>query len=103
MKTLIVGGGVAGLSAAMLLARDGHDVTVLELDASPPPADADTAWRDWDRRGVNQFRMLHFFQPRFRELMTAELPQVIRRLRCRGRVALQLGYQHSGGDDRRRP
>jgi 2-polyprenyl-6-methoxyphenol hydroxylase-like FAD-dependent oxidoreductase len=77
MKTLIVGGGVAGLSAAMLLARDRHDVTVLERDASPPPADADAAWSEWDRRGVNQFRMLHFFQPRFRELMTAELPQVI--------------------------
>jgi 2-polyprenyl-6-methoxyphenol hydroxylase-like FAD-dependent oxidoreductase len=77
VKALLVGGGVAGLSAAMLLAHDGHDVTVLERDAPPPPADADSAWADWDRRGVNQFRMLHYFQPRFRELMTAELPLVI--------------------------
>ena len=77
MKALMVGGGVAGLSAAMLLARDGHDVTLLERDPAPAPHDADTAWRDWDRRGVNQFRLLHFFQPRFRELMATELPEVV--------------------------
>jgi len=57
----------------MMLANDGHDVTVLERDpAQPPPPD--TAWDDWDRRGVNQFKMLHFFLPRFREVADAELP-----------------------------
>jgi len=30
-------------AAAMLLARDGHHVTVLERDPPPPPAPAD-AW-----------------------------------------------------------
>jgi 2-polyprenyl-6-methoxyphenol hydroxylase-like FAD-dependent oxidoreductase len=33
---VIVGGGVAGLTGAMLLARDGHRVTVLERDPAPP-------------------------------------------------------------------
>jgi 2-polyprenyl-6-methoxyphenol hydroxylase-like FAD-dependent oxidoreductase len=57
----------------MMLANDGHDVTVLERDpAQPPPPD--TAWDDWDRRGVNQFKMLHFFLARFREVADAELP-----------------------------
>ena len=37
MTILIVGGGICGLGAAMLLARDGHDVTVLERDADPVP------------------------------------------------------------------
>ena len=30
MKTVIVGAGFGGLAAAALLARDGHEVTVLE-------------------------------------------------------------------------
>ncbi|MGZ4671713.1 MAG: FAD-dependent oxidoreductase [Ilumatobacteraceae bacterium] len=72
-RILFVGGGVVGTCAAMMLANDGHDVTVLERDPSPPPS-PDTAWDDWDRRGVNQFRLLHFFLARFREVADAELP-----------------------------
>ena len=30
MRTVVIGGGVAGLASAALLARDGHEVTVLE-------------------------------------------------------------------------
>jgi 2-polyprenyl-6-methoxyphenol hydroxylase-like FAD-dependent oxidoreductase len=46
---------------------------VLERDPAPP-APPDVAWADWDRRGVNQFRLLHFFLARFREVADAELP-----------------------------
>ena len=38
MRIAVIGGGVAGLGAAHFLARDGHDVTVLERDATPLPA-----------------------------------------------------------------
>ena len=72
-RILFVGSGVVGTCAAMMLANDGHDVTVLERDPTPPPP-PDTAWDSWDRRGVNQFRMLHFFLARFREVADAELP-----------------------------
>ncbi len=34
MSVLIVGGGICGLGTALLLARDGHEVTVLDRDAS---------------------------------------------------------------------
>jgi 2-polyprenyl-6-methoxyphenol hydroxylase-like FAD-dependent oxidoreductase len=71
---VVIGGGVGGLVSGMLLARDGHDVTVLERDAAAPPASADDAWNGWDRRGVNQFRMIHLFLARFRQLLEKELP-----------------------------
>ena len=83
MNVVIIGGGLVGLSAAMLLARDGHGVTVLERDPAPPPAPAD-AWAVWERRGVNQFRLPHAFLPRFRELLDAELPDVRSALEAEG-------------------
>ena len=35
MRILIIGGGICGLGAALLLGRDGHEVTVLERDLGP--------------------------------------------------------------------
>ncbi len=72
-RVVFIGGGVVGTCAAMMLANDGHDVTVLERDPSPPPSPF-TAWDEWDRRGVNQFRLLHFLLPKFREVADTELP-----------------------------
>ena len=40
-KIVVVGGGVVALGTAMLLAGDGHQVTVLERDPDGPPADLD--------------------------------------------------------------
>ena len=88
-EILVVGGGMAGQTAAMLLAKDGHAVTVLERDAEAPPTSVDEAWAHWERRGVNQFRMLHFFLPRFREVLAARAPRCDRRHRRERRVALQ--------------
>ncbi len=83
-KVLIVGGGVAGLSTGMLLAKDGHEVVLVERDAAPPAPDPDGAWDGWERRGVNQFRMLHYFQPRFRQLLESELPDAVTALDADG-------------------
>jgi 2-polyprenyl-6-methoxyphenol hydroxylase-like FAD-dependent oxidoreductase len=60
----------------MLLARDGHQVTVLERDPAAPPPHADAAWEGWQRRGVNQFRLPHFMLPRWWSQLRAELPEV---------------------------
>jgi 2-polyprenyl-6-methoxyphenol hydroxylase-like FAD-dependent oxidoreductase len=71
---VMVGGGFVGLCAAMMLGRDGHHVTVVERDPAPPPPNATEAWDAWDRRGVNQFRLLHFLLARARAVADAELP-----------------------------
>lgn len=80
---LVLGAGMCGLSTAMLLARDGHQVTVLERDpAGPPPPGR--AWPEWQRPGVNQFRLPHLMSARWRTEMGRELPEVLDELIAAG-------------------
>jgi 2-polyprenyl-6-methoxyphenol hydroxylase-like FAD-dependent oxidoreductase len=89
-RILILGAGLGGLGTAMLVAREGHEVTVLERDpAAPPrPEHADAAWEDWQRRGVSQFRLPHFMMPRWWGLLRAELPEVRPSLEAAGALHL---------------
>ncbi len=80
---LVLGAGVNGLCAALLLARDGHRVTVLERDAAPAP-EPDGAWDGWDRGGCAQFRLPHYLLPRFRHLLAEVLPDVAAALAAAG-------------------
>ena len=86
-RVVMIGGGVVGLCGALMLGRDGHDVTVLERDPAPPTS-PDTAWTDWERRGVNQFRLLHYFAPRFRGVMEENLPEVVQALEDAGALRM---------------
>lgn len=79
----MAGGGACGLLAAMLLAKDGHEVVVLERDPAPPPPPAD-AWDVWERTGVTQFRLPHGLLSRFQRDARIELPAVVDRLRDEG-------------------
>lgn len=74
---VVLGAGVCGLQVAMLLAEDGHRVTVLERDDAPAPGGAGEAWDAWRRRGVTQFGLPHFLLPRWRMLAEAALPAVV--------------------------
>jgi hypothetical protein len=68
----------------MLLARDVHDVTLLECDPQDPPYSADGAWLLWRRRGVPQFRQPHNLLPRYRAIVEHELPEVFAALEGAG-------------------
>jgi 2-polyprenyl-6-methoxyphenol hydroxylase-like FAD-dependent oxidoreductase len=89
-RIVVIGGGVVALGAAMILAADDHEVLVLERDPAGPPEDPAQAWELWQRPGVNQFRLPHVFQGRFRAILEAELPGVAKDLEAAGALRSNL-------------
>jgi 2-polyprenyl-6-methoxyphenol hydroxylase-like FAD-dependent oxidoreductase len=88
-KVIVLGGGVCGLASALMLARDGHEVTLLERDPAPVPESPERAWERWERQGVAQFRQAHYMQPRGHHVLAAELPDVIAALEQAGATRLE--------------
>jgi 2-polyprenyl-6-methoxyphenol hydroxylase-like FAD-dependent oxidoreductase len=93
-SVIVVGGGPTGLASAMLLAREGHEVTILEKDPQSSPATALEAWNDWERTGVAQFRQAHVMHARFRHTLDAEFPGVRDDIIASGgrRVSIMSGF-----------
>src|SRR5207248_7854882 len=75
-RIVIIGAGVVGLGAGLVLCGNGHEVTVVERDAQAPPAGAEEIWGIWQRKGVSKFRLPHFFLARYRGLLDCNLPEV---------------------------
>lgn len=84
----VIGAGPTGLTAALLLARDGHRVVVCEADADPQEAGT--------RPGVSQFRLPHVVLPRWHHELAAALPDLIPALRAAG--ASPFNLLHCQGD-----
>jgi 2-polyprenyl-6-methoxyphenol hydroxylase-like FAD-dependent oxidoreductase len=89
-RIIFLGGGVCGLAGGMMLARDGHDVTVLERDPAPAPESQQDAWETWDRDGVRQFRLAHFLAPAGRAVLEEDLPEVFEALVAAGAARMDL-------------
>jgi 2-polyprenyl-6-methoxyphenol hydroxylase-like FAD-dependent oxidoreductase len=70
MRTVVVGAGPIGSFTALMLARRGHDVLVVDRDPGPP------ATGPWERRGVMQFNLPHMFRAMVRQSLLAEVPEL---------------------------
>ncbi|MFK0149359.1 NAD(P)/FAD-dependent oxidoreductase [Streptomyces griseus] len=73
-RIVVAGGGIAGLGAALLLARQGYAVDLVERDGPPPENLEDV--QEWRRPGAPQVRHPHMFLGLFRHLLHTRLPDV---------------------------
>ncbi|MCW5727550.1 FAD-dependent oxidoreductase [Parvibaculum sp.] len=83
-RILVIGGGIAGLSTVLALARAGKDVTVLERDPPPPDSSADEAFERWERKGVGHLRHSHAFLARLHMLIRDNYPELMKDLLAAG-------------------
>ena len=89
-RIVVIGGGIVGLSMAMMLTRQGHEVTVLEQDGGDVPGSPGEAWQEWNRHGVVQFRQPHYLQAAGRQILDAALPEVTQALLGAGATAFDM-------------
>ncbi len=82
MRAAIIGSGPSGMAAALLLARAGHDVTLVDRDPGPE------AGQEWARVGVMQFHLPHGFRAQVRNLLLDRLPDVHHDLLAAGAVVV---------------
>lgn len=102
MDVTVVGSSVGGLSAALILARRGHRVTVMEQDPAPAAEDIEAAF-DADRRGAPQVHQTHGLLARLRVELRDRLPDVLDALMDAGGATMamtsNLGEPQPGDDD----
>ena len=76
MRVAVVGGSLAGQVTALLLARDGHEVVVIDRDDLAAAPDVETAAATAFRPGAPQIVQLHAIRPLGRNLVRERLPDV---------------------------
>jgi 2-polyprenyl-6-methoxyphenol hydroxylase-like FAD-dependent oxidoreductase len=99
-QVVIAGGGVVGLLTSLMVARDGHDVVVVERDG-PPPFDAgpDGDFADWARPGVPQAVHAHTFLGRAGRVLREGTPDLLPALLARGITAVEHAFGAGFEDD----
>ena len=108
MRIMVVGGSAAGQFTALLLARAGHEVVLLDRDPIEPASDVEAAAASAFRPAVPQFVQPHMVLPRCRLLLRQALPDVYDALLAAGAGEAKLASampptlpDHAGrlGDD----
>ena len=87
---IVLGGSVAGLATARLLARHFARIVVLERDTRTDVEVPEAAFGVWERPSVPQFRHSHAFLARLRLILLAHMPDVLDRLRAAAVREIQL-------------
>jgi 2-polyprenyl-6-methoxyphenol hydroxylase-like FAD-dependent oxidoreductase len=102
VRFVVAGGGVAGLAAALAVARAGHEAIVLERDAAGLNADPMSAFEE-PRRGIPHYLQPHTFLPRGRRVLKDFAPDVLAALMEAGAepqdVAARLHGRPEPGDE----
>ncbi len=96
MDIIVAGGGVAGLSTALILARAGHRATLIEQDPLEDDASSGASFA-WTRKGVPHFHQPHAFIPRGRKVLREVLPDVYDALLAAGATNLEVWRKAPGG------
>ncbi|MFD5481588.1 FAD-dependent oxidoreductase [Streptomyces hawaiiensis] len=85
-QIVVIGAGIVGTFASMILAQDGHRVTVLDRDL------VGAAAADQPRQGVKQYEQTHILMPGGARILERETPDAVRRiLDAGGRIHDMLG------------
>ncbi|MDQ1614656.1 MAG: hypothetical protein QOJ60_595 [Actinomycetota bacterium] len=95
LRVVVLGAGVSGLATALLLARDGSAVTVVERDTFEVGAALDSP--SWVRKGIPHFLQPHAFIPRGRAEMRRHLRDVYDELVAAGAHDVDLRPKLPGG------
>jgi 2-polyprenyl-6-methoxyphenol hydroxylase-like FAD-dependent oxidoreductase len=98
LSVAVVGGGIAGLGAALALARDRHRVTLIERDSVELGEPLQSV--GWDRKGCLHFMQSHSFAPRGRKELRLAFPDVYETLLAAGAWDLDLRPKIRGGEPR---
>jgi 2-polyprenyl-6-methoxyphenol hydroxylase-like FAD-dependent oxidoreductase len=105
---IVIGSGITGLAAALLLSQRGARVTVLERDPQPEVGSATEAFTAWERKGATQVRHSHAFLGRLRKLLRERHPELLDALVAAGARELRMmdnppptlrGLQSEPGDE----
>jgi 2-polyprenyl-6-methoxyphenol hydroxylase-like FAD-dependent oxidoreductase len=87
-RVVVIGAGIAGLTAALAMSRNGGEVIVVERDDPPPPFnDPQEAFAGWSRQQVVQGRQPHNFLARTVLQFREHAPDVLDMLADHGVVA----------------
>lgn len=74
---VVIGAGLAGLSASLAFARTGRGVVLLERDGPGVAGDADRLFECWERPGIAHFRQPHNFLALARQVLLDRAPDVL--------------------------
>src|SRR4051795_685474 len=77
-RVVVIGAGVAGLTAALALSANGAEVVIVDRDDPPPPVrQPEEAFTDWERPQVVQGRQPHNFLARTVQQFRRNAPDVL--------------------------